>query len=84
MMEILGYRKVPVGFPVCLQRNTKWLETALPSTIQSGFGPVRLPLVRTLERTPEGSPLRDWRGSPGSRAKLVARSWNGLVPQSHL
>jgi hypothetical protein len=42
MMEILGYRKfVPVGFPVCLQlqRNTKRLGTALPSTLQSGFGP---------------------------------------------
>jgi hypothetical protein len=30
------------------------------------------------------SPLQEWRGSPGSRAKLVARSWNGLLPQMHL
>jgi transposase len=38
IVRILGYRKfVPVGFPVCLwvQRNT----TALPYTLQSGFGP---------------------------------------------
>jgi hypothetical protein len=45
------------------------------------LGPLKLPLVRALKRSPERSPLRNWRGSPGSRAKLVARSWNGLVPQ---
>jgi hypothetical protein len=60
------------------------LGTALPSTPQSGFGPLRLPLVRALERSPERSPLRDWRGNPGSRAKLIARSWNGLLPQRNL
>jgi hypothetical protein len=71
--------------PVCLrvQRKTKRLETALPSTLQSGFGTLRLPLVRALEISPERSPLRDWRGSPGSRAMLVARSWNGLLLQRH-
>jgi len=31
----------------------------------------------------ERSPLRDLRGSPGSRGKLVARRWNGLLPQRH-
>jgi hypothetical protein len=60
------------------------LGTALPSTLQSEFGPLRIQLVRTLERSPERSPLRDWRGSPRSRAKLVARSWNGLIPQKYL
>jgi transposase len=61
MMENLGYRKfVPTGFPVCLrvQRNTKRLGTLLPSTLQSKFGSLRLPLVRILERSPERSPLR--------------------------
>jgi len=50
-MEVLGYQKV------CLQRNTQWLGTALPSTLQSGFGPLRLPLVWALEGSPERSPL---------------------------
>jgi hypothetical protein len=52
---------IPVRFPVCLrvERNTKRLGTALPSTLQSGFGVPRLPLVRALERLPERSPLRD-------------------------
>jgi hypothetical protein len=59
------------------------LGTALPSTLQSEFGPLRLPLVQALERSPERSPLRDWRGSPGSRANLVARSWNELLQQRH-
>jgi hypothetical protein len=27
------------------------------------------------------SPQRDWRGSAGSREKLVARSWHGLLRQ---
>jgi transposase len=47
MMEILGYRKfVPIGFPVFLrvQRSTKRLGTALPSTLQSGFDPLRTTL----------------------------------------
>jgi hypothetical protein len=57
--------------------------TALPSTLQSGFGSLRLPLVRALERSPERSLLRDWRGSSGSREKLVPRSWNWLTPQRH-
>jgi hypothetical protein len=62
MMEILVYQKVvSVGFSVCLrvQRNTKRLGTVLPSILQSGFGPLRLPLVWALERSPERSPLRD-------------------------
>jgi hypothetical protein len=86
-MEILGYRKfVPVGFPVCLrvQRKTKRLGTALLSTLQSAFGSLRLPFVPVVETSPERSPLRDWRGSAGSCAKLVARSWNGLLPQRDL
>jgi hypothetical protein len=33
--------------------------TALSSILYSGFGPLRLPLVRVLERSPERSPLRD-------------------------
>jgi hypothetical protein len=37
---------------------------------------LRLPLVRALETSPERSPLRDWRGNPWNRVKLVARSWN--------
>jgi hypothetical protein len=43
---------VPAGFPICLwaQGNTKWLETALLSTLQSEFGPLRLPLVQALEK----------------------------------
>jgi hypothetical protein len=61
----------PLGSPfLTVQKNTKRLWSALPYTLQSGFGPLRLPLVRTLERSPERSPLRGWRGSPGSRAKL--------------
>jgi hypothetical protein len=38
-------------FPVCLQvqRNAKLPKTALPSTLQSGFAPLRLPLVWTLK-----------------------------------
>jgi triphosphoribosyl-dephospho-CoA synthetase len=87
MMEILGYRKVCSHWvPVFLrvQRNTKRLESALLSILQSGFGPLRLPLLQALERSREKSPLRDWRGSPGSRAKLVARSWNVLLPQRNL
>jgi transposase len=61
MMEILGYRKVCfLWVPhLLLQRNTKRLGTALPSTLQSEFGPLRLPLVRALERSTERSPLRD-------------------------
>jgi hypothetical protein len=42
MMEILGYRRVPVGlFPVCLrlQRNTDRLGTALPSILQVRIWP---------------------------------------------
>jgi hypothetical protein len=35
------------------------------------FGPI----------SPERSPLRDWRDSSGSRAKLVASSWNRLLPE---
>ncbi|KDR17315.1 hypothetical protein L798_08514 [Zootermopsis nevadensis] len=35
------------------------LVTHLSPTPQSGFGPLRLPLVRGLERTPELLPLRD-------------------------
>jgi hypothetical protein len=34
------------------------LGTALPTTLQPGFGPLRLPPVRALERSPERSPLR--------------------------
>jgi hypothetical protein len=51
---------VPVGFPVFLrvQRNTKRLGTALASTLQSGFGPLRLPLIQDLERVPDRLPLR--------------------------
>jgi len=60
------------------------LGSALPTTLQSGYGPFRLPLVRTIERSPEKSPLQYWRGCPGSCAKLVARSWNGLLPQRDL
>jgi len=44
MMEILGYQKVCSHWvPCCLwvQRNTKRLGTALPSTLQSRFGPLR-------------------------------------------
>jgi hypothetical protein len=63
-----------------LANNSKErLGTALPSTLQSGFDPpppLRLPLVRALEGSPERSPVRDWRGSPGSREKLIGRSWN--------
>jgi hypothetical protein len=46
--------------------------------------PLRLPFVWSLERSPERSPLRDWRGSSQGRVKLVARSWNGLLLQRHL
>jgi hypothetical protein len=60
------------------------LGTALPFTLHSGLGPLRLPLDRTLERSLERSPVRDWRGSPGSRAKLVARSWKGLLLHRHI
>jgi hypothetical protein len=70
----------PLGFPFAYRyRGTQngW------ELLQSGFGPLRLQLVRALERSPERSPLRDW-CSPWSRAKLVARSWNGLLPQRHL
>jgi hypothetical protein len=76
MMEILGYRKVcyhwvPRLLTSNLADNSKErLGTALPSTLQSGFGPLRLPLVRALERSPERSPLRDWRGS-----QEAVRSW---------
>jgi hypothetical protein len=50
---------VPVGFPVSLwvQRYTERLGAALPSILQSGLGPLRLPLVRAFERSPERSPL---------------------------
>jgi hypothetical protein len=53
MMGILGIGKfIPIGFPFCLrvQRNTKRLGAALPSTLHSGYGPLRLPLVRAFER----------------------------------
>jgi hypothetical protein len=45
MMEILGYRKLYSRWVPCLLTGTeeyKQLETALPSTLQSGFGPLRL------------------------------------------
>jgi hypothetical protein len=73
----------PLGSPFSYGYKTKRLETVLISTIQSRFGPLRLLLVWVLRRSPDRSPLRDWRGSPGSRAKLVARSWNGFLPQRH-
>jgi transposase len=75
---------VAVGFPVCLrvQRNTKWLGTALPSILESGFCPLRPPLVRALEGSPERSPLRDWRGSPGSLV-LYLQSVGGGELESH-
>jgi hypothetical protein len=52
MMEIFVYHKI-CSIWVCLgvQRNTNRLGTALPSTLQAGFGPLRLPLVRALERS---------------------------------
>jgi hypothetical protein len=45
------------------------------------LAPLKRPLVRDLKTSPKRSPLRGWRGSSGSRAKLVARSWNGPLPQ---
>jgi transposase len=86
MMDILGYRKVYSRWVPRLFTGTeehRTAGTALPSTPQSCFEPLRLQHVRVLERSPERSPLRDWRGSLGSRAKLVAKSWNGLLPQRH-
>jgi hypothetical protein len=59
------------------------LGTALQSILQSGFGPPQTTTCSGSERSPERSPLRDWRGSAGSCAKLVARSWNGLLQQRH-
>jgi transposase len=54
VMEILRYRKVCSRWASRLltgtDRKTKWLGTALPSTLQTGLGPLRLPLVRALER----------------------------------
>jgi hypothetical protein len=46
---------------VCLrvQKDTERLRTALPSTLQSGFGPLRLPLVWAHARSPERPSLRD-------------------------
>jgi len=35
--------------------SEEWLGTALPSTLQSGICPIRLPLVQALERSPERS-----------------------------
>jgi transposase len=61
-MKTFGYRKVCSRWVLRLLRGTveqKWLRTALPSILQSGFDPLRLPLVRALERSPERSPLRD-------------------------
>jgi plasmid stabilization system protein ParE len=55
MMEILGYRKLCLG----VQRKTKQLRTALSSTPQSGFCPLRLPLVRALGKSSERSPLQE-------------------------
>jgi hypothetical protein len=77
MMEILGYRKVCSCWVHRLLTGTEEHKPAgncSPSTLQSGFYPLRLPLVRALERSPDRSPLRDWRGSLGSRAELVATS----------
>jgi hypothetical protein len=62
MMEISGYWKICSLWFLPLLTGTeenKRLGTALPSILQSGFGPLRLPLVRILERSPERSPLRD-------------------------
>jgi hypothetical protein len=57
---VQGYWKVCSRWvPRLLTGTEELLETALPSTLQSGFGPLRLPLVRALERSPEKSPLRD-------------------------
>jgi hypothetical protein len=87
MMEILGYRKVYSCWVSRLltsdivDNSKERLRTALPSTLQSGFVHLSLPLIRALERSPARSLLWDWRDSPGSRTKLIARSWNGLLPQ---
>jgi hypothetical protein len=58
MMEILGYQKfVPVGFPVCFQKNVWELlshPSYSPDLAPSGchlFGPLKIP--------PQRSPLRD-------------------------
>jgi plasmid stabilization system protein ParE len=62
MMEILGYRKVCSSWVPRLLTGTeehKRLGTALPSTLQREFGPLRLPLVGALNRPCEKSPIRD-------------------------
>jgi hypothetical protein len=73
MMEILGYRKVCSHWVPRFLKGTQEQKTAgncFPSTLQSEFDLLRLPLVRALERSPERSPLRDWRGS-----QEAVRSW---------
>jgi hypothetical protein len=84
MMEILGYRKfcsrwVPRLSLQTIQKNSWELLSHPPNS--PDLAPLRLPLVQALERSPERALQRHLRGSPRNREKLVARSWNGLLPQ---
>jgi plasmid stabilization system protein ParE len=83
-MEILGYRKVCSHWVPRLLKGTeehKMAGNCSPIHPTVRIWPLRLPLIQALESSPKRSPLRDWRGSRGSRVKLAARSWNGLLPQ---
>jgi hypothetical protein len=72
MTKILGYRKVSSRWVLCLLTGTQELLSHPPYS--PDLTPVRLPLVRALERSSEMSSLRDWRGSPGSRVELERTS----------
>jgi hypothetical protein len=87
VIEILGYPKDCSCWVPCLLTGTE------EHIMAGNCSPIH-PTVRILPHQTTScsgrwkitcaSPLRDWRGSPGSRGKLVARSWNGLLPQRHL
>jgi hypothetical protein len=58
----------------CEADNSKgWLGTALPSTLQSRFGPLRLPFARALEKITWEVTITRLTRQSGGRAKLVAR-----------
>jgi hypothetical protein len=72
MVESLGHLKFCSRWFPRLLAGTEEHKTAGNSNppYSPGLAPLRLPLVRALESSPERSPLRDWRGSPGT-----VRSW---------
>jgi transposase len=82
MMEILGYRKICSRWVPRLFMGTEENKTAgncslIHPTVR--IWPPQTTAYSDLEASSERWPLRDWRGSPGSREKLVARSWYGLL-----